>query len=232
MTASSTGSPDATPRVNGSPPALGSMWCSSSPRRSSSPTWRWCRTAVRATRSRRPTRCCPGRRPARRRPRSAAAQQEPPPTDGARRHPGRRDGGGGGGPRDGLGRMIRLSAACSRTLAHQPMAGLEAKVGVNRTGERRRRPSRPRHRTRRWCAAPAGLSSSSSSMTPLGASGEAHLAPAVPSDRAEEDRPRVVGAVDGVAEAHDLAARLDHGPDDGIDPGHRGRDRRGRLDRR
>ena len=53
----------------------------------------------------------------------------------ANRQLGSGTGWGGGGPTYlADGRMIRLSAACSRMLAHQPITRLDANVGVNSSG--------------------------------------------------------------------------------------------------
>ena len=66
---------------------------------------------------------------------SASARRSAIETVTGTRQVGSGTGWGGGGPTYlADGRMIRLSAACSRMLAHQPITRLDANVGVNSSG--------------------------------------------------------------------------------------------------
>ena len=67
--------------------------------------------------------------------RSSATCSKPGPERGAERYGaiGGTGCGGGGPTYSALGRMSRLSAACSRMCAHHPITRLEANVGVNRS---------------------------------------------------------------------------------------------------
>ena len=108
--------------------------------------------------------------------------------------------------------MIRLSAACSRMLAHQPMTRLDANVGVNSS---RRQAAVVHHDA----GVELDVGVEVAARLQLGEHvddrllddlGELDLVGVdALGDAAEEQRARVVGLVDAVAEPHDLLAAGD-----------------------